>query len=441
MGICRNQIKRLFPFKLLREDRGVALPITILLLVVLGLLAVVATQWSSQDIKRTDKYYKAREAFYIAEAGVQQAIDLMNYDSSGNSPGTEIDAGGFDNVLSNLVTDNSARLTNVSFANGSYNVTVTDNDDNDGDLSDDDDNAIIVTSVGTKGSSTVTLEAVVTRRLYRGDHALTTEGDLGGNGSFTINGTNGSIHSNSSVTISGGSATITQGATATGSCTGDRCVAAGVAPVSIPIIEPSDLKSYADYILQSDGTIKDSSGNIYTFTNPGGGHWSTSTTGDGDALFSGLRLQSGTWKASNSAITDGMFYVEGDFSTTGCPSGWETSIIAEGYINFGGNADVLNYKDSSDTTDIQNLFLVAGTDIEFSGSPSNTIQGFMAAKDQVSISGTVLLEGALVASDISTSENLVTGNTISGSLTLTYNGDLSSPFLGNKVTVISWQET
>ncbi len=428
--------------KWLSKEDGVALPITILVLVVMGALAVVATQWSSQDVKRTERYYKTREAFYIAEAGVQQAIDLMNYDSTGNSPGAEVSSGGFDEVLDDFVSNNSAKLTNISYANGTYNVTVSDNNDNDGDVADDDDNTLVITSQGDKGDFSVTLEAVVTRRLFKGENAITTEGDLGGNGSFTVGGTNGSIHSNSEVTISGGSATITQGATASGSCTGTGCVSGGVAPQDIPIVEPSDFKSYCDYILKSDGTIQEvSSGNIYTFTSPGGGNWTTSSTGDGNALFDGLKLQSGVWKASSSSIADGMFYVEGDFSTTGTPAGWQTTIIAEGYINFGGNADIANYKDASDTADIQNLFLVAGTDIEFSGNPSNTIQGMMAAKEQLSISGTVTLEGFLIAADVDTSENLVTSNTISGSLTVTYNGDIVAPFLSNKVKVIAWQET
>ena len=55
-------------------------------------------------------------------------------------------------------------------------------------------------------------------------------------------------------------------------------------------------------------------------------------------------------------IAKGMFYVEGDFSKTGSPAGWQTTIIAEGYINFDGNADVANYKDVSDTFDIENFF-------------------------------------------------------------------------------------
>ena len=100
-----------------------------------------------------------------------------------------------------------------------------------------------------------------------------------------------------------------------------------------------------------------------------------------------------------------------------------------------------NFKDASDTQDIKDMFLVAGTDIEFSGNPSNTIQGFLAATEQISVSGSVTLEGFIVASDASATENLVTSNTIGGSLTITYNGDLVAPFLGNKVSVIAWQET
>jgi Tfp pilus assembly protein PilX len=427
-------------------ERGIALPVTLMMLVALGALALVATQWSSQDIARTEEYYETREAFYIAEAGIEKAINLLNYtDSSGgdeSSPGVEISAGGFDNVLTNFVSNNASGLTNVSFGNGTYSVTVADNNDGDSDTTDDDDNNLILTSIGTSGGKSVTLEAVIVRRIFKGDNAITTEGDLGGNGSFTIDGTNGSIHSNSSVTVSGGSATITEGATASGSCTGTGCVAGGVAPEDIPIVEPSDFKSFADYILNDDGTIEEvSSGDIYTFSNPS--TWTTAVSGDGNSNFGGLSYNNaqGKWTGGSTNITDGSFYVEGDFKTTGCPPGWQTTIVAEGYIDFGGNVDVVNFKDGNDTQDIQDMFLVAGTDIEFSGTPSNTIQGFIAAKEQVSFSGSVNLEGFIVASDLAATENLVTGNTIGGSVNITYNGDIVAPFLGNKVKVIAWQET
>ena len=46
-----------------------------------------------------------------------------------------------------------------------------------------------------------------------------------------------------------------------------------------------------------------------------------------------------------------------------------------------------------------------------------------------------------MASDAAATENLVTSNTIGGSVNITYNGDLVAPFLSNKVDVIAWQET
>ncbi|MBT7476243.1 MAG: hypothetical protein HN649_06365 [Nitrospina sp.] len=46
-----------------------------------------------------------------------------------------------------------------------------------------------------------------------------------------------------------------------------------------------------------------------------------------------------------------------------------------------------------------------------------------------------------MASDSAATENLVTSNTISGSATVTYNGDIVAPFLDNKVSIIAWQET
>ena len=169
-------------------------------------LPAVAIKWSAQDIKRTERYYKIREAFYIAETGVQQAIDLMN-----NSPGTEIETGGFDEVLDNFLPNNSVKLTNINFASGTYNVTVVENNDNDGDTMDDDENTLVVTSVGNKDSFSVTLEAIVTRRFFQGNNAITTNGSLGGNGSFTVSGTNGSFIPIVRSRLVGGSASSPKG--------------------------------------------------------------------------------------------------------------------------------------------------------------------------------------------------------------------------------------
>nr|NIQ00182.1 hypothetical protein [Nitrospinaceae bacterium]NIR54278.1 hypothetical protein [Nitrospinaceae bacterium]NIS84695.1 hypothetical protein [Nitrospinaceae bacterium]NIT81490.1 hypothetical protein [Nitrospinaceae bacterium]NIU43774.1 hypothetical protein [Nitrospinaceae bacterium] len=85
---------------------------------------------------------------------------------------------------------------------------------------------------------------------------------------------------------------------------------------------------------------------------------------------------------------------------------------------------------------------VAGTDLEFSGNPTNQIQGIMAAKEQIDISGTVDLNGYIVSADVADVENLVSpDSSISGSLTVTYNGGFTAPMLSDKVIILSWQET
>ena len=99
--------------------------------------------------------------------------------------------------------------------------------------------------------------------------------------------------------------------------------------------------------------------------------------GDGDINFGGLSYSSaqGKWTAGGSDIADGSFYVEGDFTTTGCPPGWATTIVAEGCINFGGNADVVNFKDPSDTADIQDMFLYVGLMSSFPVIPQTLFRG------------------------------------------------------------------
>ncbi|MCH8156836.1 MAG: hypothetical protein IID18_03630, partial [Nitrospinae bacterium] len=135
------------------------------------------------------------------------AIQRLNYDASGASPGEEIADNGFDTVLdagSGLMANHGSDLTSVSFGGGTYTVTLLDNDEGSGVDLDDEDNTIFLTSVGTApdGLTTVTLEALVHRPLYKADSAITTQGALNGNGNVTVNGTNGSIHSNTDVSLS-----------------------------------------------------------------------------------------------------------------------------------------------------------------------------------------------------------------------------------------------
>ncbi len=421
--------------KYLANESGFAFGVTLLLLVVLALLIAAGVQWASQDIKRAGKYKKTRESFYIAETGIQRAVNFFNYDGAGNSPGAA--ANGFDDELDG--TTWPAAFANTAFGTGNYTVTIDDNDDNDGDVDDDVDHTVVLTSSGTRNGESTTIEAIINRPTYNPASAITTKGNLTGGGSFTVQGACGSIHTNSGFNQSGVSGTVAQGTTASGSCSGATCTASGAAEHPIPIVDPADYKVYAKYVLQSDGTILDqSTGNVYTNSGP---NWTFSTSGDGNALFGDISQPAGTWKMNGTDLAEGIFYVEGDINVLGTPDPYEVTIFSEGFIDFGGSGNIVNYQ-GGPSPDIDQLFLIAGTDLEFSGNPSNQIEGMLYAGEQMSISGTVDINGFIVSANLADVENLVSPeSSISGSLTVTYNCTGVSPFFSDHVIVLSWQES
>ena len=292
---CLKAAARLKEIKsrLLSSEKGIALITTMLFTFILASLALVAVNWSTTDINRSDQYLKSRAAFYIAEAGIQRSLNFLNYDSDGKVPG---DVGsGFTSVLKNFISSHSSDLTNVSYAGGTYNVTVSDNDDNDSDTAADVDNNIELTSTGTKGSSEVTLRAILHRPLYTAEHAITTEDDLAFKGNATTKGKKGSVHSNSDIT--GSSNAVEDGITAAGDCD-SPCTKASAE--NLPSINPSDLKSYADFFLNDDGTVSDSAG---------------TTLVQDDNNLSNLTYENSDeytgWLAWSSNA-EGLYYVEGD---------------------------------------------------------------------------------------------------------------------------------
>lgn len=420
--------------KYLKNESGFAFAVTLLLLTVLVLLIAVGSQWASQDIKRASKYKKTREVFYIAETGIQQAVNFFNYDGAGNSPGAA--ENGFDDELDGTTWPSG--FASTSFGGGTFSVTIDDNNDNDSNTDDDVDHTVILTSQATKGDQTTSIEAIVNRPTFTPASAITTKGNLGGSGSFTVQGACGSIHTNSGFNQSGVSGTVTQGTTASGSCSGATCTASGAAEHPIPIVNPADYKVYAKYVLKSDGTILDqTTGNVYTNS---GSNWTHTTTGDGNAIFGDISRPGGLWKMNGTDIDQGIFYVEGDINVLGTPDPFQVTIFADGYIDFGGNGDVVNYQ-GGPSPDIDQLFLVAGTDLEFSGTPSNQIEGMLYAGEQMSISGTVDINGFIVSANIADVENKVSPeSSISGSLSVTYNCNGVTPFFSDHVIVLSWQE-
>ena len=281
------------------DKKGAALVTSILFATVIALGALVATQFTVQDIKLGERYTQTREAFYIAEAGIQKAMNYLNYDENGDSPG---DAGeGFTAVLTNFESDHSAVFNDFEFGGGNYTVTVKDNDDNDDDKTTDVDNTIILNSTGIKDGRSITIEAVIQNGIYRNKHAITAGGDFTIEGDPTVQGSLGSIHSNADVV--GVSTNVEQGIFAAGEC--DQGCQSGAISEEIPLANPGDFSDFASYILTDDGNITDPEGSSINIQENELENWSHVSTGS----FTGWELEG--------CSGHGMFYSETSVRLTG----------------------------------------------------------------------------------------------------------------------------
>jgi len=402
---------------LYKNERGIALVTALLFLMALTVLGGTAIVISSTDIQIGGNYKLSKQAFYIAEAGISNGISVLN---SGIS-------NGFNDELSN-----GTLLSSISFADGTYNVTVTDNND-DSNQSTDSDKTIVLSSIAQKNGAAKEIKVVVTYE-YNPTNAITTNGDLRINGNPTIAGSGGSVHSNSDLQVVG-SPNIAQDATSSGTTTVTGSPTIGGSTLSgtsneiIPPINPTDFAPYADYRLTSDGKVYDTHGVFVADAN------STS--------WNGWKYKSSQskWSQNSNSTIDGTFYIVGDVQISGSPGDattpWQVTIIATGDIDIAGSPNIAT--NPSNPSETKNLLFVAGGDIEISGTTSQVWQGIIAAHEQIDVSGNVQLNGCMIAEDAATDSNLVKNNQIHGNMTLTYTG-LSTPFNSDKVQILSWRE-
>ena len=270
--------------------------------------------------------------------------------------------------------------------------------------------------------------------------AVVTNGTLNISGDPNITGTCGSVHANGDLTISG-NPNIDEDATAGGTYTPGGGTIGGTAGgsqpnIDVPLLDPADFQSYADYTLASDGNVYDASG-VQVGSSPWNG-WDYSSP---KWTFAGDDTD-----ANN---TEGTIYVDADVVISSSPGSvgdpWKISIIATGYIEVSGNPVVTNYKSPSDPVDIQNMFLLAGTDLKYNGNPTVQVEGLFYATEQIQLSGNPDINGAIMArndfsGDSNSPHGLVTQNDISGNATITYGCGLTIPTTSVDIDVITWNE-
>jgi hypothetical protein len=475
------------PHKLLRplaNQKGMALATTFLLLLVLTLLVAVSTQWTATDIKRAADYNRSREAFFIADAGIQDAINHLNYNSFGVSPGAA--ANHFVDALTNWPVKYADGVQDPG-GNGSYTVTIVDNhDDGDGLTNADRDYTVIATSTATtdKGKTAV-IEAMLHLPRSQLDAGIIVEDDLDVSGNVTITGIEGVlIHSNDGTTI-GGNVTLDGKATGEEDCEvnggnndPDDCQAGADFHKEIPKYFPTHYKEFAQYIMKDNGTIYDQVSDIL-YTQDGSDWKNPDGVVKADLAAFGFHSVQG-WKANGQvyAVTDGgniqnvpqdtILYFEHSFSVSGNvggpgPLAWSTTIIAEKDINIGGTAYIDNCNSSSNCGNekvIQDLFLIAGDDLKTPSLETGSIHGIFAALDQIDLGGHATITGAVISNsycdkpdpnneDVCDAieydpydSNVVNGddNKIHGNVTIVYNGPSGGAPTEDKVRVLTWKE-
>ena len=250
--------------------------------------------------------------------------------------------------------------------------------------------------------------------------------DIGGN--TRVLGTRGNVHANGDVT-GGGSVQIAGDLTATGTVTDSLdpagLKAGGMPPINIPEIKASDFRGLADWILTNTGTITHANG-----------------SGCGaklDPCPIGWSFSGGTWSASGAMPSSSTYYVQGNAQIhgTGKTSGFtQLSVIAEGSIKITGNG---KFKPENGA----GIQFVTNGDFELGGTvdadDSVDFDGQIMVREQMKIYGNSEFQGRVMVEDRNSATNAYhattnpngrrgassfTSNTLTGNMTVTYNGGL-----------------
>ncbi len=138
------------------NEKGFVLLGSLVILFLIALVASIALTTTFTDIKISSNYKTSIQSFYIAEAGVQHAK-------------SELRTVPFDDVLNGTYGGSLGILSfgaNTDFANGTYNVIVEDNKDEDPDIpTDDKDGIVYIKGTGLQNGSKSSVELKIQKTL------------------------------------------------------------------------------------------------------------------------------------------------------------------------------------------------------------------------------------------------------------------------------------
>jgi cytoskeletal protein CcmA (bactofilin family) len=281
--------------------------------------------------------------------------------------------------------------------------------------------------------------------------AVLVDGDLTMSGSVTVNGSQGSVHANGDLEINDPAVTISQNATATGEFDAHPAFEPGgmeggdMPEIPLPDIHAIDYWSDADYILTHDpsphlgvaGRIVRRVDNTVMCT---------VTAADANACRKVANPDTGViwgwswtpalgWDLTSNTASSATFYVEGDVKITGDPGSPVApvylSIIAEGDIEVSGNPDLRPEPASA-------ILFVTDMDLKLHGNIAVplTVEGKILVREQIDFAGNPQISGQVICQNVPSVSTLVTNNTIAGSVSITYNGLVTTV----AYSVAGWRE-
>jgi hypothetical protein len=467
--------------KIIADDRGVVLVISLLILALLlaaGLGAMVSTL---TDLKSSGNLKSAAQAFYMAEAGVQHVRQQLQQRQG---------AMDFDRVMG--MGAGAVIVSNIGFNGGTYRVTRL--------ASAVDPSRIKILSAGAAPNNARSeIEVWFRKDAGRPPRSLITNGDLKISGNPKFMGTCGGAHSNDDLQVTGNPAvqmadgiTSSTGAQAGGGLpegmeiTGSPCIGSpecfdppdqqpaakkldssdkrdgykvsheSVDPYDVPKMNPADYalevaslgEAGKGSILHVDGTVTTGPGILC-------GTDGLCLGGTPVAVPNGWSFLDGVWRVTGESAADGVFYSESKVELSGNTGSvkppWRATIISRDSINISGDIRLSPYPTTS--TPLQNHLLVTGNDLLISSNMrADYAAGAILVHQQMKISGNPQIAAFILVGDgqptwpgdpFADGSPGIALNEISGSPIITYSCDFGCHGPGcppPRVSVMSWMQ-
>jgi hypothetical protein len=318
---------------------------------------------------------------------------------------------------------------NIAYNGGYFSATIIDNNDGDSNLLNDNDDMVTLNVISTMPDGSVSeVQALVRFKppVFAPETAVLCGGAMSLGGSSLVTGTNGSIYAAGCVTISG-SAGCAQDVYSAQTITGGDPAKnhSGAAAPDLPVINPSSYSAYADYELRTNGDV-----------------WSKSTnsvigTADKTTAVAGWKYDSakkdwdndGTPLNGTFYVVDGNLKLTGNVGTTAVP--WRATLLVNGESSSTGKVEFkgtggagTNMVPDDVGHDSYGIILLAQNNVDIGGNFGSS-GGLIATHEQIKLSGTANINGALVAESYTLGVDGVSVDE-GGNANITYNGGITT---------------